>query len=262
MLQMLTTMDRDNEFLLRNRGRIREVFACTAPLPVDVKRSFESKYDAVVRQSYGTSEQLIVTLNDPARGDPENAVGRPLRMVEVTIRDDQNRLVTPNEDGEIWIKTAYDHLGYLHMGRLQESNDSESDWVSTGDIGRTSERDTLLIVGRKSDIIIKGGTNISPTAIETALAGSDLVMGCVAVGIKDELYGEVVGLGVRLRPGTTLRSIRRDLVAELREHLSPIELPSYLLDFRDFPRTPTGKVKRRSVQMIFADQINRAESVR
>lgn len=262
MLRLLVAIDRDTEFAASSRGRVREVFACTAPLTMDVKRGFEDKYGVVVRQSYGTSEQLIITLNDPAGGDPEDAVGRPLDGVELVLLNDEGEMANPGEDGEISIRSRYEQLGYFGTDSPLPSAVSGGDWIPTGDVGRISERGTLVVTDRKSDIIIKGGTNISPAAVETAFTANELVEECVAVGVEDDLYGEVVGLGLRLRAGMTLQSAKQDLITTLRERLNPIQRPTYMLEFAEFPRTATGKVIRRKVQIAFAEQLDCAVVVR
>lgn len=167
----LMKLDRDIKNSEYTKNNKITIFCGTAPLDKILKKKFEEKYGTKLYESYGLSETLFISTNTP-KLDVEGAVGKVLDNTELVF----------GENGEIKIRTPWMFLGYLGKEEfLKES------FYSTGDVG-IIEDGVLRITGRISDIIIKGGVNISPKRIEEVV--SHFVSEFVVLGLKDEFLGE------------------------------------------------------------------------
>jgi long-chain acyl-CoA synthetase len=119
----------------------------------------------------------------------------------------------------------------------------EEHWVHTGDLGHLDEGGYLFLTGRASDLIIRGGENISPSEIDAVLDTHPAVEEAAAFGVQDDQWGERVEAAVRLLPGATVTE--DELIALCKTQLSGAKRPERIYIVDDFPRTATGKVLRR-----------------
>ena len=169
MLNMIMTVDRRRtakEYL----GTIEPLFFIgTAPLFENTRNDFENGYDVKLLQSYGLSETLFLSAEVPGRIRDTRSVGYLLPEVSATFDD----------AGEIKIDVPWMYMGY--------TNEPTEDYFEgsrylTGDLGY--EKDGMLyITGRKKDLIIKGGMNISPKQIEDTVSKHDAIMECSVSGV-------------------------------------------------------------------------------
>jgi long-chain acyl-CoA synthetase len=169
VLSILLRMDRGRTGEEFCRSSIRHTFVGFAPLPLKVKDEFEARYGVRLIENYGLSETLFVTsrLLDSTAG-AAGYVGKALPGIELRIVNDAQEPVVPGTDGEVQILTPDLMAGYLDAhGELLKMDTSA--WFPTGDLGHLGDRGSLFITGRKKDLIIRGGVNISPAAIEEAL---------------------------------------------------------------------------------------------
>jgi acyl-CoA synthetase (AMP-forming)/AMP-acid ligase II len=120
--------------------------------------------------------------------------------------------------------------------------------VPTGDLGVFAQSGELVITGRRKDLIIRGGVNISPIAVEAVLAADPNVDECVAVGVPNEILGEVVAVAFRPASGRTVDQAVAALKQTCSKEFASSERPSYLLAMTEFPSTVTGKVQRNKVR--------------
>ncbi len=168
MLNILMTIDRKAK--IKDYLAMRETlfFIGTAPLFENVRSCFEKKYGVKLLQSYGLSETLFISTETPDRENDPASVGVILPNADITIYD----------DGEIGIGVPWMFLGYSN----EKTDDyfKDSNYLS-GDLGKIADR-RLYITGRKKDLIVKGGMNISPTQIENCINQSGYVMECAVAG--------------------------------------------------------------------------------
>ena len=143
-------------------------------------------------------------------------------------------------DGEIQILTPDLMAGYLdEEGRLQEVGAGE--WFPTGDFGRLDETGALFVTGRKKDIIIRGGVNISPAAIEESLLHVQGIVDAAVVSIPHELYGEDIVAVLKLEPGIELESILDSVMEHARQELAVHQQPARYIAIDDFPQNGERK---------------------
>ena len=194
-------------------------------------------------ENYGLSETLFVTARSSASAFGTGYVGEVLPGIELRVEAEDGSPLPPGTDGEIQILTPDLMAGYVdEKGRLKEVNAGE--WFPTGDFGRLDENGALFVTGRKKDVIIRGGVNVSPAAIEEALLHVKGVVDAAVVSIPHELYGEDIVAVLKLEPAVKLESILDSVMQHARQELAAHQQPARYVAIDDFPRTANGKVQK------------------
>jgi acyl-CoA synthetase (AMP-forming)/AMP-acid ligase II len=188
-----------------------------------------------VWRSYGSTEHPSITGCHYAASERKRLYtdGNALPGVEIRL----------DADGEILSRGPDLCLGYTDPALTARAFDDEG-WYRTGDIGVLDEDGYLTITDRKSDIIIRGGENVSALEVEDVLLAMPGVAEVAVVAAPDARLGEHGAAFVRLKPGTPVLTLE-----EMREHLARVGLarqkwPEELRAVDDFPRTASGKVQK------------------
>jgi acyl-CoA synthetase (AMP-forming)/AMP-acid ligase II len=193
-----------------------------------------------VTRSYGSTEHPSIT--GSRNTDPEDkrlyTDGKPRLGVEIRL----------GEDGEIFSRGPDLCLGYTDDTLTASAFDADG-WYRTGDVGVLDGDGYLTIVDRKSDLIIRGGENISAVEVEDVLLSMPAVAEAVVVAAPDARLGEHAAGVVRVRIGhrvPTLDDVRAhfDCAGMARQ-----KWPEELFVIKDFPRTASGKVQKYAVRL-------------
>jgi len=149
------------------------------------------------------------------------------------------------EVGEIGGRGGMLMLGYFNNQSATESSFNGSGWFMSGDLGRFDSEGNLEIVGRKKDLIIRGGHNIYPAHIEEYAHRHPSVKKAAAFGVPDDRLGEKVCLAII---GHDSAPAAEEILAHLaREGLSKFDMPEYFLVVSEFPMTASGKILKREL---------------
>ncbi|MGQ4330751.1 AMP-binding enzyme, partial [Streptomyces hayashii] len=160
--------------------------------------------------------------------------GLPLPGVEVRLA----------EDGEILTRGPDLCLGYTDPELTAAAFDADG-WYRTGDIGTVDGGEGwLTVTGRKADVIIRGGENISALEVEEVLLGLDGVAEAAVVGVPDPRLGERAAAVLRMLPGRSAPSLADVRLHFDRAGLARQKWPEAVHEVEDFPRTPSGKVRK------------------
>jgi long-chain acyl-CoA synthetase len=240
----LLRLDRDSAGQDYCRRQVRLACVGTAPLPGRVRDEFEVKYGVPLYESYGLSETLFVAANVPGAVRRPGSVGSLLPGVELRATDDLGNPLPAAQDGEMQVRTPYRMAGYLDPACGRPVPPPGGPWFATGDIGYQGNDGCVFITGRKKDIIIRGGLNISPRGIEEVLLEYPAVQEAAVVGVPHAFYGEEVLAALQLRPGVELAGVQDELTTLCRRSLCPLAVPGRFVQVEDFPRTSTGKVSK------------------
>jgi len=200
------------------------------------------------------------TLPDDDVATITGTCGRACHGYETRLWDQENpdREAKPGDIGEIGTRGALLMLGYFNNQAATENSFNAGGWFMSGDLGRCDASGNLQIVGRKKDLIIRGGHNIYPAQIENLTVKHPAVLKAAAFPIADERLGERVCLAIITRDGT---AVDADLMLEhLNEHgLSKYDMPEYFICLDAFPQTASGKIlKRELVEWAKAGRIKPA----
>jgi len=174
------------------------------------------------------------------------SVGRPNPTVcAIKIVDQNGQEVASGEVGEIVARGPISPMQYVNAPELDAKYRDEQGWVHTGDLGLIDDAGYLVLSGRKKDIIIRGGANISTVQIENLATSHPDVVAAVCVPVPDADLGQRVCICLTMREGAERLSLS-EITAYLREQgLEVNKLPEYLRFYRQFPLNPAGKIDKK-----------------
>ena len=249
---------------LTRLGRVAIFYMAGSIIPPETARAF---LDMGVKPQniYGMTENGShqYTLPDDDAATITSTCGRACPGYETRVWDQNNpdREAQPGEVGEIGTRGALLMLGYFDNQTATENAFNAAGWFMSGDLGTLDERGNLQIVGRKKDLIIRGGHNIHPSRIENLAVKHPAVVKAAAYPVADPRLGERVCLAVIAHDGVTLEALA--LLQHLHsEGLSKYDMPEYFIRLDAFPLTASGKIlKRELIEWTNSGRI-KPESVR
>jgi acyl-CoA synthetase (AMP-forming)/AMP-acid ligase II len=167
--------------------------------------------------------------------------GKPAFCLEMRVIDDNDADVATGEIGELAYRgpTVLKEY-YKNPGATSEA--FRGGWFHTGDLVRQDKDGYVYIVGRKKEIIISGGENISSEEVEEILLGNPKVMEAAVVGIPDEKWGETVKAYIVMREGESITE--EELIDYCKGKLASYKKPNSIEFVPILPRTATGKVQK------------------
>ena len=219
-----------------------------APVPTAVAERAEAMGIRVTR-AYGSTEHPSISGSpiEDAAAKRTATDGRAMPGVELRVVDDDGADAGPGIPGEIVSRGPDLFAGYTDPALSSAALDADG-WYRTGDVGVLDADGYLTITDRLNDIIIRGGLNLSPAEIEERIATMPGVAEVAVVAAPDERLGERACAVVRAAPGAAAPEL-----ADLHRHLDRAGLPKQkwpeeLRVVTDFDRTPSGKIKKRTLR--------------
>ena len=171
------------------------------------------------------------------------SVGRVLPHSECRLVDEQMQDVQAGEAGEVIWRNPTKSFGYLNNPEQDEQMWWGDGWYRSGDLGIFDADGYLHIVGRRRDMIIRGGLNVSPREIEDYARKHPAVSDVAVVGYADPVYGERIAACIVLNPGRELTLAELDRFLR-DEGLGSHKVPDRLELFDDFPRNSGAKISK------------------
>ena len=212
-----------------------------------VAEAWQKLTGVTLSEGYGLTESSPCASMNPLDGTERiGTIGLPMSSTDMRVwNEDENRVATSEERGEIQIKGPQVMKGYLNRPEETAKVMTSDGWLKTGDIGMMSEDGFFRIVDRKKDMILVSGFNVYPNEVEDVMAGHPKVLECAAVGIPSEKSGEVVKLFVVRKD----KSLTEDeVIAYARENMTGYKVPK-AVEFRDeLPKSNVGKILRRMLR--------------
>ncbi len=240
----------------RDLSSLRSIGSGGAPMPVEIVRKIKALTGLDMRGGWGMTETGAAGTSIPASHAWEKraSIGIPLPGValEIVDVDDPTRVLPVGETGEMRIKSPA-VMTHYHDNPEETARSFVDGWFLTGDIGRFDEDGFLYLVDRKKDLILSGGYNVYPQAIEQAIHAHPDVAEVMVIGVPDDYRGESARAYVVLKPGAAefdLATLRAFLDDRLGRH----EMPQGLEFTTSLPRTPVGKYSRKMLR----DQVLKA----
>ena len=214
----------------------------SAPLAPTTLEILQAKLsEAAVLNSYGMTEggHATFTMDPEAARTRPGAVGRPTPPVEVRIVDEDGQALPTGEVGEILTRNPAGHREYYRDAEAT-ARQWEGGWLHTGDLGHLDTQGYLYVVGRRKEMIVRGGMNVYADDVEAALQAHPDVIEAAVVGIPHEVLGEDVAAYVVLRPasGTTTE----ELTDFAGQRLADYKVPRQVVVVTELPRNAGGKV--------------------
>jgi long-chain acyl-CoA synthetase len=225
-----------------------------APLSIQLKKEFETRYGITLYENYAMSETAFLCTNKPSLEYKKYSSGKPLPNVKIEILNSKSGELIESDsvEGEIIATTSYLMKGYLNASK----DDLENIYpcgtkIKTGDLGYILN-DELFVTGRKKDLIIRGGLNISPAQIEEALLNIDGVSEASVVGIPHAIYGEEVAAAVVIYPSNYLSE--NDILLELDDNIEHFQKPKLIKILTEMPKNMAMKIDKKTLRQMFQEE--------
>ena len=202
---------------------------------------------------YGSTEAMLVTcsLVDNVDDYVEYSIGYALEGNEIKIVDENEEIVPVNEKGEIYVRNDAMFNGYCNDEDLTRAYVTEDGWFKTDDVGYITEEGIFFCTGRKSDIILSGGMNVTPSILEAVLLNCPDIARVACVPVSHHIMFQVVCACVipRNRYDVSEEKLRKycEEVHADKPRLFTI-LPMYYLFLEKFPETFSGKIARKELK--------------
>jgi long-chain acyl-CoA synthetase len=226
--------------------------------PIDLQERVSSTFGAPLYNIWGASE-VVGSLTFGLENGP---VMRIVEGAQVRLVDENGVDVPRGEIGELLVRGANVFAAYWNDPDATAQS-LKAGWYHTGDLMRRGEVDDLWFVSRKKDIIIRGGTNISPIEVEEALVAAHSAIEEVAVvGKPDAVLGQRVFGFIKLAGGER-ESVVTEILQNVAKHLASYKVPEGLRVLDALPRNALGKVDRKILQaMICEDKAARSQAAK
>jgi long-chain acyl-CoA synthetase len=229
----------------RNLRSLRVCLTGADACPIDLQEQVTSVFGAPLYNIWGATE----TIGSLTFGLQPGPVTRIVKGARIRLVDENGADVADGEVGELLIRGANVFDGYWNDP--QATADSlKGGWYHTGDLMRRGEGDELWFVSRKKEIIIRGGTNISPAEIEQALVACHAaVLQAAVVGIPDAVLGQRVFGFVKLVNGAK-DGVLSEIIVNVTTRLASYKVPERLAILDEFPRNALSKLDRKALQAM------------
>ncbi|MDE3105473.1 MAG: AMP-binding protein [Acidobacteriota bacterium] len=230
----------------RNVSTVRTIVSGGDSLPVAVQRRILELFHVEVRELCGMTEVLPTAFNPPGAVRP-GSIGTAPQGCSLRVIDAHGNDVEPGEVGELVLRSPASCLGYWNDPEATASL-LRDEWLHTGDLVLCDEDGYYWFKGRLKQIIIRGGSNISPQEVEEVLYQHPAVLEAGVVGLPDPKFGELPVAFVSLRAGRCCS--QDDLLTHARRMLSDYKVPTKVYFLDGMPKGLTGKVDRRRLRDI------------
>lgn len=201
------------------------------PIDSATESFIEELFGTPVCSMYGTTEIGVILVSYPGAEDfsvKNGALGRPIPGAIVEVHDLDGNVCPPGVVGEMKVKRR-------------------GVWIPTKDLGRTDEDGYFYHAGRADDVIISAGWTMSAVEIEDAILKHPDVLEAAAIGVPDELRGQVVkAFVIAKRPGD--EQLKQEIQDGVRSQLSQHEYPRQIAFVSELPKTPAGKIHRKKLR--------------
>lgn len=179
----------------RDLGSLRTGIVAGAPVAESLARDVRESLVPDLEIAYGlteTSPTVSITRPDDPPAGRTQTVGRPLPGVELAILDEDGDPLPAESVGELAVRGFNVMKGYFRQPTLTRNVLTDDGFLRTGDLAMIDPDGYLHIVGRSSDVIIRGGYNVHPREIEALLRSHPAVEDAAVLGVPNEVLGELV----------------------------------------------------------------------
>ncbi len=226
------------------------------PVSDRLKLDLKNVHKIEIVESYGLSEiSPVASVQVPFDEHKVGACGQPLPGIEVKVLGADEEELPPNTPGEFCFRCSTFMIGYWNKPELSAQT-LRGGWLHSGDIGIVDEDGELFVRDRLKDMIISSGNNIYPKEVENALCEHKAVQSAAAIGVPDEIRGELVHAFVVLKPGE--QTSAQDLIAHCATIIGKHKLPRDISFVSELPLTASGKIQRFALREMLAQSAGAA----
>jgi long-chain acyl-CoA synthetase len=249
----LSALIHDHDLEPSDLSSLRMCRAGADKVSTELLTEFVEEAGFPIVEGYGMTEVGLATLNPPSGEIRQGSIGQPIAGFSIALRDEHGEPIEGPEVGRVWIRSRSRMAGYWKAPAATEEVVIE-EWLDSGDLARADEDGYLWFFGRKKQVIVHDGSNISPYEVEGALVEHPAIALAGAVGVHDETHGENVRAYVTLADGAEPPS-RADLIVFCRERIG-YKAPEEIVFLDEMPLNPTGKIDRVGLKRMAEDHLH------
>jgi long-chain acyl-CoA synthetase len=232
-------------------GSVRQWDCGGSALAPELLERVEQELGGLVTEGWGLSEtSSAVTQNVPSVPRKRGSVGLALPGLELAVRSPDGQPCGAGEPGELLVRGETVMRSYWKRPEVTANAFTSDGFLRTGDIGCVDSDGYCFIVGRKDDLIIRGGQNISPRELEETILEHPAVREVAVVGMPDPEFGQVAAAFIVAKDGMRLDD--GEIIAFCRKRLARHKIPARVLVIDQLPRNSTGKVIKGELRRRYA----------
>jgi len=235
----------------RDVSSLRSILAGGDSCSLALHRRVKQQLEIHPQEGCGMTEVTPVAINPPDAVRP-GSIGLAVNG-EVRVVDSRGIEVASGDVGEMVIRSPANCLGYWNDPQATAQL-FEGGWLHTGDLVTRDPEGYLWFRGRLKQVIMRGGSNISPQEVEEALYQHPAVLEAGVVGFPDTTWGEVPVAFVALRAQSDVTADQ--LTAHARMLLADYKVPTRFFLLGELPKGPTGKIDRRCLRESLVSETN------
>jgi len=230
----------------RDVSSLRRCLATGDAVPPVLKTAFARAFGRPLYEVYGTTELGMVAANCSQDARLRGSCGRALAHVEIALADAGRD--ARGATGELIVRSPSMMIGYWDDPGATAAAMKDG-WFYTGDLLRRDRGGHLWFEGRRKEIIVRGGSNVSPQEVEAVLYEHPGVAEAGVVGAPDAFWGERVVAFVSRSPRSNVEA--KELIAFVGERLAAYKTPAQIVFLGALPKSPTCKIQRRALRELF-----------
>jgi crotonobetaine/carnitine-CoA ligase len=219
----------------------------TSGMPQRMHEAWEKRFNVPVYEVYASTETAcdIAVATGTDRKIGTSFIGRPVYYREAKVVDENDTEVKPGEVGEIVLKRARGMMTAYYKDPEATEHAFRGGWFHSGDLGYREEDGGYHFVGRKKDIIRRGGENISASSLEQVLMSHPKILDAAVIPVPDKIRGEEVKAYIVLKPNET--AAYEEIAKFCEQNMAAFKVPRYF-EFRDsLPKTPSERVQKKKL---------------
>jgi long-chain acyl-CoA synthetase len=219
-------------------------------IPAALQSNFSRHMGLSLHEIFGATETGVIAANWNCGTKQIGSFGRAAPGVDVAVIDANGDPASFGTEGEMIVRSPANMIGYWN-DPLATTAALVSGWFRTGDLVSQDSDGHLWFRGRKKEIIVRGGANVSPQEVEAICYQHGAVREVGIVGAIDPIWGERVIAFVSRQPGQAITA--DELITFLARRLSAYKVPNEVVFLEDLPKNAAGKVNRRVLRARYAE---------
>ncbi|MEX1118023.1 MAG: class I adenylate-forming enzyme family protein [Terrimicrobiaceae bacterium] len=243
----LFALTRDHNATADDFSSLRLCRAAGDKVAAELEKEFSELSGMLIDEAYGMCEVGLAAVSPPSGRIVPGSVGQAVPGVAVSIRNESGEALPPGEEGRVWIKTPAATVGYWENPDATRELFRDG-WLDSGDVMKADPDGYLYFRGRKKQIIVHDGSNISPQEIEDVLLEHPAVASAGVIGIHDTVHGENVRAYITVKQGID-RPTSQDLIQFARTQVG-YKAPDEIVFLEEMPQTASGKVNRTELKKM------------